>query len=206
MKSSKTTAPPKSGAGKTTPPARKRADWEAVERDYRTGRFTLRELEAKHGPNNATIGRRAEREGWTKDLSDAIRQATNAKVIAATVQQECSSAQQSAATTVLAAAELNKQIILGHRTALRELGEKAETARDTLMTLANSVADVREAATVMSALESYGRIVKLRVEKEREAFGINDTSQSPEKPAAQDWASKSAEEGMAAYLKLVHGQ
>ena len=26
-------------------PARRRTDWEAVERDYRTGKFTLRELE-----------------------------------------------------------------------------------------------------------------------------------------------------------------
>ena len=136
---------------KTSPaskPAGKRADWEAVERDYRTGRFTLRELEAKHGPNNATIGRRADREGWTKDLSDAIRQATSAKLIAATVQQECSSAQQNAAGTVLAAAELNKQLILGHRATLRDLGEKAEKARDTLMSLALSVADVREPGKV----------------------------------------------------------
>jgi hypothetical protein len=41
------------------PTAKRRAlDWEAIERDYRTGRFTLRELEAKHGTNNATIARK----------------------------------------------------------------------------------------------------------------------------------------------------
>jgi len=36
---------------------RRRIDWEAIERDYRTDKFTLRELEAKHGTNNATIAR-----------------------------------------------------------------------------------------------------------------------------------------------------
>ena len=79
-------------------------------------------------------------------------------------------------------------------------------ALDKLMALADSVADVREAATVMGAIESYGRILKLRAEKEREAFGISDADKPDDKPPAADWASKSAEEAMAAYLKLVHGQ
>ena len=115
MKPSKTTSQPGASkpAGKT--PARKRADWEAVERDYRTGSFTLRELGDKHGATHTTIARRAEREGWTKDLTEAIRQATNAKVIEATVQQQCTSAHQNATDAVLGAAELNKQVILGQR-------------------------------------------------------------------------------------------
>ena len=53
----------------TPAPGRRRLDWEAIERDYRTGKFTLRELEAKHGANNATIARRAAMAGprtWPK--------------------------------------------------------------------------------------------------------------------------------------------
>ena len=73
---------------------KRKADWEAVERDYRTGQYTLRELEAKHGPNNATISRHAANHGWTQDLSVAIKQATNAKLIAAVVSEKCSDAQQ----------------------------------------------------------------------------------------------------------------
>ena len=88
-------------------PARRRTDWEAVERDYRIDKFTLRELAKKHDANHATIARRAEREGWTKDLTGAIRQATNARVISETVQQKCDAAQQNATDTVLAAAEIN---------------------------------------------------------------------------------------------------
>jgi hypothetical protein len=90
-------------------------DWDAVERDYRTGRFTLRELEAKHGAKNSTIARRAAREDWKKDLTAAVRQATNAGLIQAIVTEKCSTAQQNAAGAVLAAAEVNKQVILGHR-------------------------------------------------------------------------------------------
>lgn len=109
----------------TKTPTRKRVDWEAIERDYRTDQFTLRELERKHGANNTTIARRAAKAGWTKDLSDAVRQATNAALITATVQQKCSSAQQNAADTVLAAAEVNKQVIMGHRTDIREVRDVA---------------------------------------------------------------------------------
>ena len=59
----------------------RRIDWEAIERDYRTGRFTLRELESKHGRSASQICRRAQAEGWTQDLRDLVRQATSAAII-----------------------------------------------------------------------------------------------------------------------------
>ena len=128
----------------------KEVDWEAVERDYRTGTPTLRELAAKHGANHATIGRRAEKEGWTKDLTQAIRQATNAKLIQETIAQRCDGAQQNATETVLVAAELNKQVILGHRHGLsrithikRALLEQIEQAAENMTSLAEVIEMVR---------------------------------------------------------------
>lgn len=120
----------------TPAPGRRRLDWEAIERDYRTGKFTLRELEAKHGANNATIARRAAKDGWSKDLAKAVRQATNAGLIAAAVQQESSKAQQNTATAVLAAAEVNTQVILRHRAELK-------TARILVMELLAELQDQR---------------------------------------------------------------
>lgn len=100
---------------KPVTPVRRKPDWQAIERDYRTGKFTFRELEAKHGPSNTTISRRAKRDGWAPDLTEAVRQATNAALIGSMLQQGCSAAQQDASTAVLAAAELNRQVITGHR-------------------------------------------------------------------------------------------
>lgn len=138
------------GSSRTSEPrARKRIDWEAIERDYRTGKFTLRELESKHGAENSTIARRAAKGGWSKDLATAVRQATNAKLIAAAVQQECSTAQQNAATTVLAAAELNKQVILQHRTEL-------QAARQLAMDL---LAEVKQAALLDEHQELLAQIL-----------------------------------------------
>lgn len=147
---------------------RRRIDWEAIERDYRTGKFTLRELEAKHVASYSEISRRAKREGWQKDLAAVIRQATNAALLADTATK----AQSDATTVVLVAAEVNRQVILGHRTRLAQLSKDADTARAKVIELADSAADIREAAVVVGALEALARLTKTVIDKEREAFGI----------------------------------
>lgn len=93
----------------------KAADRDAVERDYRTGRWTDRELGTKHGIAHTTIKRWADKFGWRKDLTDAVRQATNAAVIAETVKAKAGDAVVQQVDTVLAAAEIGKQVILRHR-------------------------------------------------------------------------------------------
>jgi hypothetical protein len=149
------TAPKKAPPIATKPASRKKdagasvakrhkTDWEAVERDYRTGRFTLRELETKYEVNNSTISRRADKHGWTQDLSTAIKQATNAKLIQSIVAAECSTAQQNAADTVLAAAEVNKQVILGHRHGLQELTQVKRTLLDQIQQAAALLPDLAE--------------------------------------------------------------
>lgn len=182
-------------------PARKRVDWEAVERDYRTGKFTLRELEKKHGASYSEISRKAKREGWQKDLRQVIRAATDASLLRNTATK----AQRSATDVVLVAAEQNTQIILSHRRQLRELGEYADKARAKLMELGDSVADVREAVALMAGIESYNRILKARIEKEREAFALDDEGSKPP-PAPVDWAAMPGDQAEAAYKRLVHGQ
>ena len=119
-------------------------DWEAVERDFRTAKFTLRELGEKHQVTHTTIGRRAEREGWSKDLQQAIRQATNAKLIAETVQQKCTTAHQDATETVIAAAEINAHVILKHRAGLRRLGDVKDVLIDQIEQAAKNLPNLAE--------------------------------------------------------------
>jgi len=180
-------------------PKQGRPDWEAIERDYRTGRFTLRELEAKHGVRHSTISSRVQREGWTQDLADAVRQATRAALIAPSVVQGASSVVQS----VQAAAELNKQVILGHRKQLAELQAQAEFARAKLITLGDTVADIKEAAVYVSALEASARTAKIVIEAERKAFNL-DAENDKDKPPPAD-APSGLEPGEA-YLVMVQGK
>lgn len=199
----KKAAPARKVAAKPEPKGAKAADWDAIERDYRTGRFTFRELEAKHGPNNATIMRRAKKEGWSADLSNAVRQATNAALIQGMVQQECSAAQQNAATTVLAAAEVNKQVILGHRKHVAAAIELASdllaelrmlgSAKEDLERLAEIVGGedpeemlrtVRKVTSVhskVSSVKTLADAIDKLMRAERLAFGIDDGSGKPPK-------------------------
>ena len=45
---------------------RKIVDWEAVERDYRTGIKTLRAMAQEHGITHGAINKRANRDGWER--------------------------------------------------------------------------------------------------------------------------------------------
>jgi hypothetical protein len=200
----------KAGTGPATPPVnsnkppRSKIDWEAVERDYRTGHFTLRELETKHGVSYAQISRKSTQLGWSKDLREVIKQATDAAVLRESVTE----AQKDVTETVLVAAELNKSVILAHRgdlkatrdvaaSLLHELGNAALLAEDQDL-LAEIMAgdgaepqDVsRMRAVVSKALSVNTRIAsvkqladafdKLQV-AERRAFGLDEKVQAPER-------------------------
>lgn len=179
---------------------RHKVDWEAVERDFRTGHFTLRELEAKHGVSYAQISRRSSKEGWTKDLREVIKQATDAALLRETV----TDAQKDATETVLVAAELNKSVILGHRgdlkatrdvavSLLSELGRTALLVEEQELLAqvlagpgAEPVDEARARATVSKALSVNMRISsvkqladafdKLQV-AERRAFGLDEKTE-----------------------------
>jgi hypothetical protein len=140
MATRKSAAPKKSAPAAKAPakPARKRIDWEAVERDYRTGSFTLKELEAKHGAGFADISRRSKKDGWTKDLRKVVRQATSAAIIAESVKAAQSGAQSTNdpnTNVVVAMAEANKDVILGHR---KELTDARQVAHSLLSELSEA--------------------------------------------------------------------
>lgn len=137
MTSKKTAAAPaKSPASAAPEPAtrtkRKRVDKEAVERDYRLGKFTLRELGEKHGCDHALIARWVKRHGWTQDLSKAVKAATNARIIQETVTKAINAGQQVVTDTVLAAAELNAQVVMRHRARVEKAISVAERMLDEL--------------------------------------------------------------------------
>lgn len=180
------------GAGGAAPPVRRRADWEAIERDYRTGQFSDQELADKHGNvvTRQAVSKRAKGKGWQKDLSREVRQATKAKLIAEQVAEKVAGevadrvAKNSNATVqaVLAAAETNKQVILGHR---RDIAKVRDITMALVTTLEAAVAE-KDAAkrlplgelvlTAQRAGQTVGRLQNL----ERIAFGLDE----PDDPAS----------------------
>ena len=138
------TAPRKSATTSIAQPKAKRADWDAIERDYRTAKFTLRELEAKHGVFNTSIARKAKSAGWTQDLSIAIKQATNIQLTQESVSKIVSTGLQDVSNTVLAAAEVNTRVIMNHRHGLSDITEIKNLLLEQIRQAAIHMADLAD--------------------------------------------------------------
>ena len=51
---------------RTHPAQRVSIDWQAIERDYRAGQLSLRDMAGKHGCSHSAIANHADRHGWTR--------------------------------------------------------------------------------------------------------------------------------------------
>jgi hypothetical protein len=60
-------------------------DWEAIERDYRAGIKTLRQMADENGITHGAINKRSKAEGWSRDLKAKIVAAVEEKVSKAAV-------------------------------------------------------------------------------------------------------------------------
>lgn len=83
-------------------------DWEAVERDYRAGLLSVREIGAAHGVSHTAINKRAKKYGWERDLKAKIKVKADALVSRSEVSKEVSSKQ----------AETEREIIESNATAI----------------------------------------------------------------------------------------
>lgn len=102
-----------------------RYDWAAVERDYRTGQYSNRELSRLHGPSEGAIRKRATDYSWQRDLSEQIRQRVREKTTLA-VTKEVARAD-SDELIIEQAAEAGAEVIRGHQRLLRKAKGLAET-------------------------------------------------------------------------------
>lgn len=59
---------------------RKPIDWESIERDYRAGLLSVREIASAHGCTHGAINKRAKRDGWDRDLKAKIQARADALV------------------------------------------------------------------------------------------------------------------------------
>jgi len=189
---------------------RARPDLEAVERDYRTGNYTDGELAAKYGLSRESIVRARKRaqakdpSAWAKDLGPQVRAATNALLMKEMVADKITEGHISVTGTVLVTAEVNKQVILGHRkditntrnVAAALLGELADSSllaqhKELLAEIlagdgAEPIDVARAQATVRKALDVGARVASVKAlaetftklqAMERQAFNLD----APEK-------------------------
>lgn len=81
--------PPKKGKKQPGRPAGGAGvDWEGVERDYRAGVMTIRQIGEAHGISHTLVQRHAKRYAWARDLSERIAVKAEEKLAERTVSVE----------------------------------------------------------------------------------------------------------------------
>lgn len=90
----------------------KQPDWEAIERAYRAGVLSVREIAAAHEVSHTAINKRAKRDGWDRDLKAKIKAKADALVSKREVSTEVSSKQAETEREII---ELNAEVIANIR-------------------------------------------------------------------------------------------
>lgn len=186
---------------------KKPIDWEAIETDYRAGIKSLRVMSAEYGVSHVAIKKRADRESWSRDLSAKIKAAAEAKVNSSVVTRAVNTEQKVNEKAVVEAnAEVQKNIILGHRTdiararklvmsllnelegestdpeLLSQLGEliQSQAEGDAGQKVADKLMDAfRKASSLpgrVGTMKALSEAMKNLIPMEREAFGLESKS------------------------------
>lgn len=135
-------------ATNTTPRKTKQVDWEAVEREYRAGISSQREIAEKYGVSHTAIQKRAKRDDWQRDLQAKIKAKADALVakaeVASTVAAETTATERE---LVEANATAIMRVRLTHR-------KDIARARDLAMKLLGELEQTAEAIPLIERLEA----------------------------------------------------
>lgn len=94
----------------------KHPDWEAIERAYRAGLLSIREIASTQGITHGAINKRAKRDGWERDLKAKIQAKADSLVSKRTVSTEVSTKQADTEREII---EVNAEVIANVRMAHR---------------------------------------------------------------------------------------
>ena len=206
--------------------ARRVVDWEAVEREYRAGIRSLKDIGGEFGVSDAGILKRAKKDGWERDLSERIRAKAEAKVSAALVSEKVSATEAAnervtvdVGAQVLADAVLHqRKDVSRSRAIVQKLFAELEAQGDGLEDLAmlaealqsgdeEKLSQIaRKVIAFPSRVDSAKKLsesLRVLVELERKVLRIKDDS------SAEDVLKKIGEgaalSGMDAYKRMCSG-
>lgn len=174
-------------------------NWLQIERQYRAGVLSIREIAREHAVPESTIRLRAKEEKWTRDLTKDVQQRTRAKLIESLANPDNTDAalkqlkentdeeilEQAAKTQVTVVREHQRTLGTGHKLTLRMLDELDATTslKGELADLIVAKNDIKNAKALLRAVSLGGRAAVMRdlaqaartwVTLERQAFGIAD--------------------------------
>lgn len=119
----------------------KQPDWEAIERAYRAGLLSIREIASVHDVSHTAINKRAKRDGWDRDLKAKIKAKADSLVSRREVSKEVSSKQAETEREII---ELNAEVIANIRMAHRGDISRGRRLTNKLLDELESLTDNRD--------------------------------------------------------------
>lgn len=171
-------------------------DWEVIERDYRAGILSIREVAKIHGVSDTAIRKKAKNEKWQRDLTARVNEQVRSELVRSEVRTQDV---QTEKEIVAVAAATVVQVVRGHRVRIKQGNELVELLTKQLMDVAGKRDEFETAIEIVCAedksperlsrlmkavsLEKHAAIAtnlanatKVWVGLERQAFNISDAS------------------------------
>lgn len=158
-------------------------DWEAIERDYRIGQLSLRQIAVKHEVAVSSIVKKQKAGKWTRDLSEQVRVQTKAELIrlaAEKARENATKSVQSDAESIQAAAHTNVEIISAHRHDIQIEADRTRKLAEKVDALMGATVLAKDVALLASTHESLVRSRARLIALEREAYGIGEAEPPPD--------------------------
>lgn len=180
---------------------RKQTDWEKVEKLYRAGQLSVREIARQHSISDGAIRKKAKSLGWERDLTDKVREKVRNELVRTKVRTDDPITEKE---IVEQAASIGVSVVHGHQKrigkaqALTDLlidqlesaitsrskiedDIEDETREDSTTQRRNAMLKAIALPTHAQALQSIANSMKTFVGLERQAFNIddNDSGDSP---------------------------
>lgn len=165
---------------------RKPVDWEAVEREYRAGLLSVREIGKAACVSHVAVLKRAKREGWVQNLAARVREEVTARLVTA----EVTVANSREAITEIALRSVD--VILAHR---KDIAKHRHLAAAMLQELETEAAKAEGRMTLKERADISERLSRTSVrliQLERQAFGMDD-DKAPDGAETVDAASPRGE-------------
>ena len=132
-------------------------DWESVEREYRAGIRSLKDIGAEFGVSDAGILKRVKKEGWVRDLGPKIKAKAEALVSEREVSERVSAQTTVSERQVIDAnAEMMANVIRGHHKLLTRLRGIAMLLMDRLEAELEGTELFRQLGVMMANPDEFG--------------------------------------------------
>lgn len=142
-----------SNSASSTDKPSKTVDWELIERDYRAGMLSIREIAKAHDISDTAIRKKAKAEGWERDLTEKIQEKVRTELVRGPVrtanpQTEKEIVETAAATVV--------QVVRSHRKRITAQTELVDLLTHQLIGVAGKREDFEEAIEEETAADKTG--------------------------------------------------